>query len=137
MSLSVEDKIALLEIPGRYGDALDDKNWDALNEIFTEDATYDIPVMDAHMEGLAEIKKFMSESQRQHPGAHLMANVYSLETAAGVELRSRVLLPRNEKQRDGSVTVLHGSYYDKVVKTAHGWRICAREFHLERRGSGR
>lgn len=133
MTLSVEDKIELIELSGRYGDILDDKNWDALDDIFTEDATYDVPSMNAQMLGLEDIKKFMEQTQHLHPAAHLMTNIYSLETADGVELRSRVILPRTQTQEPGSATLIHGSYYDTVVKTKSGWRIRNREFRTERR----
>ena len=133
MTLSLEDKIELIELVGRYGDALDDENWDALDDIFTADATFAIPVLNASMTGIEDIKKFMDQSGDLHPAAHLMTNVYSLETANGVELRSRVILPRTQTQEDGSATITHGSYYDTVVKTDSGWRICKREFRTKRR----
>ncbi|HEU5338151.1 MAG TPA: nuclear transport factor 2 family protein [Sulfuricaulis sp.] len=44
MPLSLEDKIELLELPGRYGDAMDDRNWPALEAIFTQDATSTYPI---------------------------------------------------------------------------------------------
>jgi hypothetical protein len=44
MPLSLEDKIELLELPARYGDAMDDRNWPALEAIFTQDATSTYPI---------------------------------------------------------------------------------------------
>ena len=133
MTLSLEDKIELIELVGRYGDALDDENWDALDDIFTADATFAIPALNASMTGIEDIKKFMDQSGHLHPAAHLMTNVYSQQTADGVELRSRVILPRTQTQEDGSATMIHGSYYDTVIKTDAGWRIREREFRTTRR----
>ena len=32
MKLELADRLELLELPGRYGDAIDDRNWDNLKE---------------------------------------------------------------------------------------------------------
>jgi 3-phenylpropionate/cinnamic acid dioxygenase small subunit len=133
MPLSLEDKIDLLELPGRYGDAMDDRDWAALATIFTEDATFDVPHIEAYMVGLEGIVSFMDENEHLHPAAHLMTNIHTRESETGVELRFRGILPRNQKQADGSATILHGSYYDQVVKTPAGWRVKTRTFLIERR----
>lgn len=133
MPLSLEDKIELLELPGRYGDAMDDRNWPALEAMFTQDATFDVPHKNAHMVGLEGIVRFMDENEHLHPAAHLMRNIHTRENETGVELRFRGILRRNQIQADGSATILHGSYYDQVVKTPAGWRVQTRSFLLERR----
>ena len=38
MELTLADRLDLYEIPGRYGDAIDDRNWENLRRIFTPDA---------------------------------------------------------------------------------------------------
>jgi len=133
MGLSLEDKIELMELAGRYGDAIDDRNWAALNEVFADDAVFDVPSIKAHMVGLEGIKRFMDENEELHPAAHLMTNIHSIETANGVELRFRGILPRNMVSDDGSSTIIHGSYYDTVAKTESGWRVKTRVFLTERR----
>ena len=40
--MDVSDRIELHELPGRYGDTIDDRDWDGLGRIFTEDATFDL-----------------------------------------------------------------------------------------------
>ncbi|MBT4160452.1 MAG: nuclear transport factor 2 family protein [Gammaproteobacteria bacterium] len=133
MKLTLEDKIELIELAGRYGDAMDDRDWEALTQVFTEDAVFDVPTIDAHMVGLEGIKSFMDENEHLHPGAHLMTNIHSLETPNGIELHFRGILPRTNVAEDGSTSVVHGSYYDKVVKTEAGWRVKDRVFLIERR----
>ena len=122
MPLTLDDKMELLELAGRYGDAMDDRDWAALGDIFTEDATFAVPSINAEMIGLEGIRRFMDENEHLHPAAHLMTNIHSLETARGVELRFRGILPRNQRADDGSATIIHGSYYDSVVRTDAGWR---------------
>ena len=122
--LTLADKLELHELAGRYGDAIDDRAWDRLDHIFTEDAVFEVRGLDIVMNGLAEIKAFMDQAGDRHPQAHLMSNVYCFERGGEVQLRCRGLFPEaNTLADDKSSVVYHGSYYDKVVKTAAGWRI--------------
>ena len=58
--IELADRIELQEIPGRYGDAIDDRNWDGLDAIFTPDATFDLTDLGSlKLIGLPEIKRFM------------------------------------------------------------------------------
>ena len=132
MPLKLEDKIELLELAGRYGDAVDDRDWPAMASIFTEDAVFLVPSLNAKMDGLAAIQHYMEEAGKLHPAAHLMTNIYSYEKDGEVHLRFRGILPMNRVAQDGSAAVLHGSYYDKVVKTEAGWRVKHRVFSRQR-----
>ena len=40
--MELADRIELHELPGRYGDAIDDRDWARLGTIFTEDAVFDL-----------------------------------------------------------------------------------------------
>ena len=75
------DRLELHELPGRYGDAIDDRAWDRLDDIFTTDAVFDLTDLGApRCEGLAAIKQFMDQ-EAQHPRTHLMTNIYVDESA--------------------------------------------------------
>lgn len=121
------DRLELHELPGRYGDAIDDRAWDRLDQIFTEDAVFDLTDLGApRLEGLAAIKRYMDEDA-DHPRTHTMTNIYVDETAEGVTLSFRILalLPEG---RVGTA-----SYYDGVVKTPQGWRVRHRVITRRRR----
>ncbi len=125
--MDLADRLELHELPGRYGDAIDDRDWPALASIFTETATFDLTDLGVPLlVGLPRIQEFM-DKEAAHPRTHLMTNVYVNETADGVELRFRIvaLLP------EGKVGT--ASYYDRVVKTADGWRVQDRVVTLRRR----
>ena len=127
MELSLEDRLALHEIPGRYGDSIDDRNWDKLRTIFTEDAVFDLTgVGSRRLEGIEEIVQFMEE-EAAHPRTHMMTNIYAEPTADGAELRFRIVALLGQG-RTGTA-----SYYDQVVKTSQGWRVKHRETTLRRR----
>ena len=127
MIVDVADRIELHELPGRYGDAIDDRDWARLDGIFTEDAVFDLTDLGGpRLEGLAAIKRFMDE-EAQHPRTHLMTNIYVDETPGGVHLCFRIvaLLPDR--------VVGTASYYDDVVKTPAGWRVKHRVITRRRR----
>lgn len=115
--MDVVDRIELHELPGRYGDAIDDRDWDRLGQIFTDDAVFDLTDLGApRLEGLAEIKRFMDEDA-QHPRTHLMTNIYADETTDGARLCFRIVALLPER------AVGTASYVDEVVKTPAGWRV--------------
>lgn len=125
--MDVADRLELHELPGRYGDAIDDRDWERLGSIFTEDAVFDLTDLGApRLEGLDAIKRFM-DVDAQHPRTHTMTNIYVDETDDGVKLNFRIvaLLPGG---RAGTA-----SYYDDVVKTDDGWRVAHRVVTLRRR----
>lgn len=125
--MDVADRLELHELPGRYGDAIDDRNWEGLARIFTEDAVFDLTDLGApRLEGLEAIKVFM-DTEAQHPRTHTMTNIYVDEVDDEVRLNFRIvaLLPEG---RVGTA-----SYYDVVVKTPAGWRVQHRVTTLRRR----
>jgi hypothetical protein len=127
MELSLADRLEIHEIPGRYGDSIDDRNWDKLRTIFTEDAVFDLTgVGSRSLNGIDDIVNFMEE-EAAHPRTHMMTNVYCDATEAGAELRFRIVALL------GSGRTGTASYYDQVIKTADGWRVQHRETTSRRR----
>ncbi len=121
------DRLELHELPGRYGDAIDDRDWDRLDQIFTTDAVFDLTDLGApRLEGLDAIKRYMAEDA-DHPRTHTMTNIYVDETDQGAKLRFRILALLPERR------VGTASYYDDVVKTPEGWRVQNRVITLRRR----
>ena len=91
MELSNEDRLALHEIPGRYGDSIDDRDWDRLRTIFTEDGVFDLTGVGSRVcTGIDVIVDFM-ENEAAHPRTHMMTNVWADATDDGAELRFRIV----------------------------------------------
>jgi len=127
--MDVSDRIELHELPGRYGDAIDDRDWDGLGRIFTEDATFDLTDLGVPMlTGLAAIKQFM-EVDAEHPLTHMMTNIYVDERPQRVTMNFRVVALR----KGGFVST--ASYYDVVLRTALGWRVLERVTTRRRRSN--
>lgn len=119
--MDVGDRLELHELPGRYGDAIDDRDWPRLARIFTEDATFDLTDLGGpHLEGLPEIQRYM-DTEAQHPRTHLMTNIYVDEHDDGrVTMCFRIVALMPERR------VGTASYFDEVVKTPQGWRVSTR-----------
>lgn len=126
-ALTVEDRLELHEIPGRYGDAIDDRDWARLATIFTADAVFDLTGVGSRvLTGFDDIVNFM-ENEAAHPRTHMMTNVWADATAEGADLRFRIVALLG-KGRTGTA-----SYYDQVVRTPQGWRVAHRVTTLRRR----
>jgi hypothetical protein len=118
VTVDLADRLELHELPGRYGDLIDNRDWEGLSRIFVDEATFEVP--DEVMVGLDGIREFMHGAR--HPRTHLMTNVYVDETPAGVILHSRIVGMR----RDGRI--FSGRYRDVVEKRDEGWRVVARVY---------
>mgnify|MGYP000353380402 CR=1 FL=1 len=127
MAITLADRLELHELPGRYGDAIDDRDWPRLDRIFTNDAVFDLTDLGIPLlEGLPEIKRFMDEDAK-HPKTHMMTNIYVDESDVGVQLFFRIVAMQS-KGLMGTA-----SYYDHVVHTPAGWRVQHRVTTLRRR----
>jgi hypothetical protein len=130
-AMDLADRLELHELPGRYGDAIDDRNWPGLARIFTDDATFDLTDLGGpKLTSLADIQRYM-DTEAQHPRTHLMTNIYVDETPTGAKLSFRIVALLKGDRPVGTA-----SYYDDVVKTSEGWRVKHRVITLRRRPLG-
>jgi hypothetical protein len=74
--MDLADRLELHELPGRYGDLIDNRDWEGLSRIFVDEATFEVP--DELMAGLDGIREFMRGARP--PRTHLMTNIYVDET---------------------------------------------------------
>lgn len=128
--MDAADRLELHELPGRYGDAIDDRDWPRLARVFTDDAVFDLTDLGGpRLEGLAAIQRYM-DLEAQHPRTHLMTNIYVDEDADGTTRMSFRIIALLPEQRTGTA-----SYRDVVVKTPAGWRVQDRVITLKRPGA--
>ena len=125
--LTTADRVEIHELPGRYGDAIDDRNWAALDSVFTQDAVFDLSGVGSRVcNGLEDIKSFM-EKEAAHPRTHMMTNIYADSDVNGVTLHFRIVA------LIGKGRASTASYYDRIIKTQAGWRTQYRFVSLRRR----
>ncbi len=127
MSLQeVSDRFEVQDLLADYAHAIDQKDWDALDDIFAEDAFIDYSVMGGAKGSLPVIKKFLSEAMAIFPYTqHLVANMQI--RLDGDEGTGRIMCHNPQVMDVGGgnrhVFVLGLWYVDKYVRTPKGWRI--------------
>ena len=127
MGLSADDRLDILELPGRYAEALDTLQPDQLSAVFTDDAIWEVEGGRIRLEGLAAIEEFMGRPD-VHPGAHIMANPFisgvdEVDGASVVRLKTRGIYPVGPSDPRDPSGVFYGRYEDEIVRTDAGWRI--------------
>lgn len=123
MNLTAEERIALIELLGRYGRLIDGRDWDGLATIFTPDAQFDLTeIRRVVLDGLDAIRDYMA-NRAQHPVAHHITNPYVDRIGSNDVWLSCMLVA---VQADGSVA--SGHYSDQVVRHNGGLRIHYRRF---------
>ncbi len=133
MALTADDRLDILELPGRYAEALDTLQPDQLGEVFTDDAVWEVEGGRVRLVGLDEIREFMGRPD-VHPGAHIMANPFiagvdeDADGSAVVHLKTRGIYPVGPSDPREPTSVFYGRYEDEIVRTGGGWRIRRRTY---------
>jgi ketosteroid isomerase-like protein len=124
-TLNAGDRIEIHELAARYGNAIDDRAWEALGRVFTDDAVLVIEgfgSLDREDHGLPAIVASMSRSR--HPVAHHVTNVEVTCSADTVTMQSKII-GSGPRGRVGSA-----DYHDVLRRTPDGWRIAHRAIRL-------
>lgn len=128
MTLDLVDRLAIHELLALYGHLIDQRRFDELDIVFTEDVVYDATDFGQTVtSSLDELRAHWSSDLAMHPLAHHATNIVVttddtdtaqvLSKGIGVGSRGRV----------GSVT-----YHDVVRRTDRGWRLSYRRAELRR-----
>jgi 3-phenylpropionate/cinnamic acid dioxygenase small subunit len=125
----ISDRIEIQDLFARYSFAIDERDWAALDTVFTPDARIDYSETGGAKGSLAEIKAWLPVALERFPMFQHMVATTKLELD-GDEARSRTILfnPMTHKAEDGTEQVFFiGLWYrDRLVRTADGWRIAER-----------
>ena len=125
----LSDRFEIQDLLVTYADAIDRRDWDALDDVFTTDAIIDYTAVGGIRGSLSEIKEFLEQglgwfSSFQHLTGHAKI------TLDGDMATGRAIC-HNPMTLDGPDGVAHTMfigiwYVDRYVRTAQGWRIAAR-----------
>ena len=124
----ISDRIEIQDLLSRYTDAIDRRDWDALDGVFTPDAFIDYTSVGGASGNLPEIKKFLDESFKFFESTqHLIGS--SVVDINGDEATSRTICHNPmvfKGGKDPRLLVCGIWYRDRLVRTPEGWRIAER-----------
>jgi hypothetical protein len=130
MSLQeMSDRLEIQDLFARYSFAIDERNWDALDRVFTPDARIDYSETGGAAGSFAEIKAWLPVAlgDRFPVYQHMVAT--SRIDLDGDSATSRTILfnPMVYEKDGARQTFFIGLWYrDRLVRTADGWRIAER-----------
>ena len=122
----ISDRIEIHDLLLRYSHAIDTRNFDALDDVFTPDAVIDYTAMGGARGNPREIKDWLRKAMAQFEGfQHMIAN--SMIELRGDEATGRTIChnPMVLPRPNGEQHVFYCGlwYVDKLVRTPKGWRI--------------
>ncbi len=128
MTMSIEeisDRLEIQDLFVRYTYAIDGRDWDALDQVFTPDALIDYSAMGGSKGDVAATKKFLSEAMGMFPSfQHMTSSSTITITGDTAEAKTICHNPMILDENDDPTVMLCGLWYvDKLVRTADGWRI--------------
>ena len=125
----ISDRIEIQDLFARYAFAIDERDWDALDTVFTPDAWIDYSETGGAKGSLAEIKGWLPCALERFPAFQHMVATTKL-ALDGDRATSRTILFNPMVHRDAAghdqVFFIGLWYRDVLVRTPAGWRIAER-----------
>lgn len=124
----ISDRLEIQDLLARYCDAVDRRDWEAFDRIFTPDAVIDYSALGGSSGDLATTKRFLADTMPMFAGfQHLIGS--TVLDIAGDTARARTIChnPMLWRDDDDPAMFVCGLWYrDELVRTADGWRIRSR-----------
>jgi hypothetical protein len=125
----ISDRIELEELMVSYSHAIDFKNFDELDDVFTPDAFIDYTVFGGPAGKYPEVKEFLQNTMPMFKSYYHMVSTSKIvvdgNTATGVTICHNPMVLAGADGSD-QVFVCGLWYRDKYVRTPQGWRISER-----------
>lgn len=123
----ISDRLEIQDLIARYSYALDSRDFDALDELFTEDAVLDYTATGAVRGTLAEMKTFVANAFTMFAGTqHLTTQTMIRFDDDGTTAHAKSAC-HNPMVFDGDLKpkmMIVGLWYvDTLVRTPQGWRF--------------
>ena len=109
----------------RYSYAIDNRDWDALDDVFTPDAHIDYSVFGGSVGNLEETKKFLAEAMPMFTTLQHMVSGTTIEFDGDTaSTKTQCHNPMTMGDAEKPDLMVCGLWYvDKLVRTDAGWRI--------------
>ena len=125
LDITAEDRLAIHDVIALHGHVADDRDWDRLGDLFTDDAVLDLEDFGyGTLHGLRAIRDLSRGSQddKGQPLGHHATNIIVVgQDGEGVRARSKALAVMADGTSGTAV------YEDILRRGDHGWRIIYRK----------
>lgn len=129
----MSDRLEIQDLFTRYCFAIDERDWNALDEMFTPDAQIDYTATGGSAGSLSEMKEWLNTALSPFAMSQHMVSLPRLEIS-GDRATSRMILfnPMGMDDGQGNVSTFFVGvwYHDELVRTGSGWRIARRSQKL-------
>lgn len=111
-----------------YCDALDSRDWDAMDDIFTPDALVDYSATGGMKGNFQEAKAYLDRALAQFKGSQHLVGLPVIKLDGDRATARTIVFNPMVIEHEGSEQVFFvGAWYiDTFTRTAEGWRICER-----------
>ena len=126
MVQEIADRLAIEAVLTRYAWALDAREFDRLDEVFTPDAELDYTTAGGIKGSYPEVKAWLTKVLPYFPAyQHLVTNKEITIEGDTATSRAGFYNPMGHDRTDGTRVYFHcgGEYRDQLVRTPEGWRI--------------
>jgi 3-phenylpropionate/cinnamic acid dioxygenase small subunit len=134
LEITTEDRLAIHDVIALHGHVADDRDWDRLDELFTDDAVLDLEDFGyGTLHGLQAIRSLSRGSQDDNgqPLGHHATNIIVVgQDEEGVRARSKALAVMADGTSGTAV------YEDTLRREERGWRISRRKVVSRGRTTG-
>ena len=123
----ISDRLEIQDLLVAYSTAIDNRRFDDLDHVFTEDAYIDYRAMGGVDGRYPEVKAWLSQVLPNFPAyAHMLGNVDVSIDGDTATSRTLCFNPMVLGGDDGQVLFCGLWYDDEFVRTAEGWRMTKR-----------
>jgi 3-phenylpropionate/cinnamic acid dioxygenase small subunit len=131
MTCECSERQAIIDVLNAYAACLDTRDWSGLNDVFHPDA---VGIYAATLTGRAAvIESIRSFLDGCGPSQHLLGNYQISINGDNAEssTKARVLHVGAGERADLTPYEAIGTYHDRHLRTADGWRIIHRHFDVQ------
>ena len=125
----ISDRLEIQDLLARYSHAIDTRDWDALDGVFSDDADIDYTAFGGPAGKLPEIKAFLDKALGGFVGfQHLVAAptiTFDGDRATAKTYCHNPMVVSDDGERQ-KVWFIGLWYHDELVRTPDGWRISHR-----------
>jgi hypothetical protein len=141
--MSLEDKLAIQEVIGKYSYTYDAQDAEGFAALFTEDAVWELFAAGAthptiRLESRAAIYGWamqrLHERRSRFTSRHYQSNtIFETLTAESARTRTMLLVTHQDVTEAAPRPTASGMYHDQWRKTPGGWQLVHRRLHHDTR----